>query len=111
MVLAFSQAYVLHQVILEKQANKLMANGNTRGDMAKKMTLDLTGVVSPMDLLKCNACLAAMAPGDNLEAILEDVEVVGNVTQIVLRSNDDILYRRKGPDGICVGIRQVPRQY
>jgi TusA-related sulfurtransferase len=79
--------------------------------MAKKLTLDLTGVVSPMDLLKCNACLAAMAPGDILEVILADAEVVENLTMIILRSDDEILYRRKAPDCICVGIRKGPRRY
>ncbi len=77
--------------------------------MANKMTLDLTGVVSPMDLMKCNACLTAMAPGDILEVILADAEVVENLTMIVLRSNDDILYRRQTPDRIFVGIRKGPR--
>jgi TusA-related sulfurtransferase len=80
-------------------------------DMAKKMTLDLTGVVSPMDLLKCNACLTAMAPGDILEVTLADVEVVENLTMIILRSNDEILYRQQTPDRICVGIRKGPRRY
>ncbi len=53
------------------------------------------GVVSPMDLLKCNACLTAMAPGDILEVTLADVEVVENLTMIILRSNDEILYRQQ----------------
>jgi TusA-related sulfurtransferase len=80
-------------------------------DMAERMTLDLTGVVSPMDLLKCNACLTAMAPGEILEVILADAEVVDNLTMIVLRSNDEILYCQHHLDRICVGIRKGPRQY
>jgi len=79
--------------------------------MANKMTLDLKGVVSPMDLLKCNACLTAMAPGDILEVILADAEVVDNLTMILLRSNDEILYRQQTRDRICIGIRKGPRQY
>lgn len=79
--------------------------------MTKKMTLNLKGVVSPMDLLKCNACLTAMAPGDILEVILADAEVVDNLTMIILRSNDEILYRQHTRDSICLGIRKGPRQY
>jgi TusA-related sulfurtransferase len=80
-------------------------------DMAKKMTLDLKGVVSPMDLLKCNACLASMAPGDILEVILADAEVANNLTMILLRSNDEILYRLNTQDSICIGIRKGPSQF
>jgi TusA-related sulfurtransferase len=79
--------------------------------MTKKMTLNLKGVVSPMDLLKCNACLTAMDPGDILEVILADEEVVNNLTTILLRSNDEILYRQHTRDSICIGIRKGPRQY
>jgi TusA-related sulfurtransferase len=80
-------------------------------DMANKMTLDLKGVVSPMDLLKCNACLTAMAPGEILEVILADAEVVDNLTMILLRSNDEILYREQTRDSTCIRIRKGPRQY
>jgi TusA-related sulfurtransferase len=80
-------------------------------DMANKMTLDLKGMVSPMDLLKCDACLTAMDPGDILEVILADEEVVGNLTTILLRSNDEILYHQQTRDSICIGIRKGPRQY
>ncbi|MCF8074926.1 MAG: sulfurtransferase TusA family protein [Desulfotignum sp.] len=79
--------------------------------MANKMILDLKGLVSPMDLLKCNACLTAMAPGDILEVILADAEVADNLTTILLRSNDEILYRQHTRDSICIGIRKGPRQY
>lgn len=111
MILFVPEACRLQHKILEIQTSRRVVKGNTGGDMAKKKTLDLTGVVSPMDLLKCNACLTAMSPGDILEVILADAEVVENLTMIVLRSNDEILYRRKIPDRICVGIRKGPRRY
>jgi TusA-related sulfurtransferase len=80
-------------------------------DMTAKITLDLKGVVSPMDLLKCSACLTAMETGDVLEAVLADVDVVKHLTMIILKSNDEILYQRQTPDGICIGIRKGPRRY
>ncbi len=79
--------------------------------MAAKITLDLKGVVSPMDLLKCSACLTAMDTGDILEAVLADADVVKHLTMITLRSNDEILYQRQTQDGICIGIRKGPRPY
>lgn len=77
--------------------------------MATKITLDLTGMVSPMDLLKYNACLKSMETGDILEVILADADVVKDLTMIVLRSEDDILYQRQTEDRICTGIRKGPR--
>lgn len=79
--------------------------------MTKKMTLNLKGMVSPMDLLKCNACLTAMNSGDILEVILADEEVVSNLTMILQRSDDEILYRRHTRNSFCIGIRKGPRQY
>lgn len=79
--------------------------------MAAKITLDLKGVVSPMDLLKCSACLTAMDTGDILETVLADADVVKHLTMIILKSNDEILYQRQTQDGICIGIRKGPRSY
>ena len=80
-------------------------------DMTAKITLDLKGVVSPMDLLKCSACLNAMETGAVLEAVLADADVVKHLTMIILRSNDEILYQRQTRDGVCIGIRKGPRTY
>lgn len=79
--------------------------------MTAKITLDLKGVVSPMDLLKCSACLSAMDTGDVLEAVLADTDVVRQLTMITLKSNDEILYQRQTLEGICIGIRKGPRRY
>jgi TusA-related sulfurtransferase len=78
-------------------------------DMTAKIILDLKGMVSPMDLLKCSACLTSMDTGDILEAVLGDADVVENLTAIVLKSSDEIIYRRQTKDSICIGIRKGPR--
>ncbi len=92
-------------------AEKLAEKCTIGAGMTAKITLDLKGVVSPMDLLKCSACLTAMETGDVLEAVLADADVVKHLTMIILRSNDEILYQRQTRDGICIGIRKGPRSY
>ncbi len=79
--------------------------------MTAKITLNLKGVVSPMDLLKCNACLQSMDTGDILDVLLADADVVKNLTMIIFRSNDEVLYQRQTKEGICIGIRKGPRSY
>lgn len=64
-----------------------------------------------MDLLKCNACLQSMDTGDILDVILADADVVKNLTMIIFRSNDEVLYQRLTKEGICIGIRKGPRPY
>ncbi|MBS1238092.1 MAG: Sulfurtransferase TusA, partial [Deltaproteobacteria bacterium] len=39
-------------------------------------TLDLTGVVSPICLLKCKSALSRLNPGEVLEVMVQDEEVV-----------------------------------
>ncbi len=74
--------------------------------MAAKLVLDLRGIVSPLDLFKCKSRLSAMAKGERLEVILKDEEVAKTLATIILRSEDELLYHRKQPDCICLGIRK-----
>lgn len=92
-------------------AGKPAEKGIIGVEMTAKITLDLKGVVSPMDLLKCSACLTVMDTGDILEAVLADADVVKQLTMIILKSNDEILYQRQTQNGICIGIRKGPRRY
>lgn len=43
--------------------------------MAATIKLDLRGVISPLDLLKCKSCLTSMEEGDLLDLILGDEDV------------------------------------
>lgn len=72
--------------------------------MAEKNVLDLRGIVSPLDLLKCKSCLNAMKKGECVEVILDDDDVAKNLTLIIERSNDELLYSRNAHDCICIGI-------
>lgn len=74
--------------------------------MTAKMALDLRGVISPLDLLKCKACLNSMKEGEILDLILGDEDVVQDLITIVQRSQDRILYTQKKESHICLGIRK-----
>ena len=77
--------------------------------MAATIKLDLRGVISPLDLLKCKSRLNAMQEGDLLDLILGDEDVAKDLITIVQRSGDQILYRRKKRNHICLGIQKGKR--
>lgn len=74
--------------------------------MASKIVLDLKGVISPLNLLKCKSCLKSMEKGDILEVILTDVDVVQDLILIIKRSRDEVIYKKKKTDSICLGIKR-----
>lgn len=77
--------------------------------MTSSTTLDLRGVISPLNLLKCKSCLSAMDEGDVLDVLLGDMDVVKDLKMIVHRSWDDVVYTRKRVDCVCLGIKKGPR--
>jgi TusA-related sulfurtransferase len=77
--------------------------------MASKIILDLKGVISPLNLLKCKSCLKSMENGDILEVMLADIDVVRDLIMIVKRSQDEVVYKKKMVDCICLGIKRGPR--
>lgn len=74
--------------------------------MPQKQSLDLKGVISPLDLLKSKSSLASMSKGEILEIILADEDSAKDLITIVRRSDDELLYHRKEKCGICIGIRR-----
>jgi TusA-related sulfurtransferase len=74
--------------------------------MTSKIVLDLRGVISPLNLLKCKSRLKAMEKGDILEVILADMDVVQDLIMIIKRSRDDVVYKKKKADCICLGIKK-----
>ena len=74
--------------------------------MTSKNVLDLRGVISPLNLLKCKSCLKSMDKGDVLEVLLTDIDVVQDLRVIVQRSKDEVVYTKKGPDCVCLGIKK-----
>jgi TusA-related sulfurtransferase len=79
--------------------------------MTAKIILDLRGVISPLNLLKCKSCLKSMEKGEILEVMLADRDVVKDLTLIVKRSNDEVIYKNKAGDGIRLGIQKGSRSY
>ncbi|MCD4677700.1 MAG: sulfurtransferase TusA family protein [Desulfobacula sp.] len=74
--------------------------------MASKIVLDLRGVISPLNLLKCKSRIKSMEKGDVLEVMLTDIDVVQDLIMIVKRSNDEVIYKKKKADCICLGIKK-----
>ena len=60
----------------------------TKQEMASK--LDLIGVVSPICLLKCKSALSRLHPGEVLEVMVQDEEVVESLSMIVKQSQDSL---------------------
>jgi len=56
--------------------------------MEMASTLDLIGVVSPICLLKCKSALARLDPGEVLEVLMQDQEVVESLSMILKQSED-----------------------
>jgi TusA-related sulfurtransferase len=79
--------------------------------MTAKIILDLRGVISPLNLLKCKSCLKAMEKGEILEVMLADRDVVKDLILIVKRSNDEVIYKSKAGAGIRLGIQKGSRNY
>ena len=74
--------------------------------MTSKKTLDLRGVISPLNLLKCKSCLNSMEKGNVLEVLLTDIDVIQDLRMIVQRSQDEVVYTRKRVDAVCLGIKK-----
>ena len=64
------------------------------------MELNLSEIVWPICLLKCNATLQQMKPGDYLLIIVEDADVVENLIQIIT-SYSDLCHEVDQRDGTC----------
>jgi len=50
-----------------------------------------------------------MEKGDILEVMLADVDVVRDLIMIVKRSRDEVIYKKKMADCICLGIKRGSR--
>ncbi len=74
--------------------------------MAKKIRLNLKGIISPLDLLKCKARLTAMEKGDLLEVLLRDREAADRLATLIRRSGDELCNVTQGQDEICLCIRK-----
>jgi len=68
--------------------------------------LDLRGVITPLNLLKCKSRLESMKEGDFLKVMLTDIDVVQDLTTIVQRSCDEIVYKKEEPDCIYLKIKK-----
>jgi len=53
-------------------------------------TLNLIGVVSPICLLKCKSALSRLTPGDVIQVMVQDEEVVESLSMILKQSQDSM---------------------
>ena len=79
--------------------------------MASKNVLDLLGVISPLDLLKCKTCLKSMEKGEIIEVVLADEDVVKNLISVIQRSKDEIIYTKKENGNMRLGSKKGTRSY
>jgi len=68
--------------------------------------LDLIGVVSPICLLKCKSALARLNPGEVLEVIVQDDEVVKSLSTILKQSHDRMEAFTKEGECFRISIRK-----
>jgi TusA-related sulfurtransferase len=62
-------------------------------------TLDLRGVICPLNFVKAKIALEPLAEGDTLEILLDDGEPVRNVPRSLREDGDEIVSLEKAPEG------------
>jgi tRNA 2-thiouridine synthesizing protein A len=74
--------------------------------MEMASTLDLIGVVLPICLLKCKSALSRLNPGEVLEVMVQDEEVVESLSMILKQSQDSMESFTKEGDCFRISIRK-----
>ena len=68
--------------------------------------LNLVGVVSPVCLLKCQSALNLLKPGEVLEVMVQDPEVVNNLQKIIERSANQVVKTERKDEYFQIFIRR-----
>jgi len=68
--------------------------------------LDLIGVVSPICLLKCKSALSRLNPGEVLDVLVQDEEVVESISMILKQSQDRMEAFSKEGECYRISIRK-----
>jgi len=68
--------------------------------------INLVGVVSPVCLLKCQSALNILKPGDMLEVMVQDPEVVNNLQKIIERSANQVVKTERRDEYFQIFIRR-----
>jgi len=86
----------------------------------KPMEINLSDMVWPVCLLRCNEILARLQPGETLSIIVSDPDMVNNIL-LLIKSQPDLQYnkslesgsyritvnrRRVNPDGVAEPVRE-----
>jgi TusA-related sulfurtransferase len=69
-------------------------------------TLDLIGIVSPICLLKCKSALSRLNPGELLEIMVQDEEVIASLAMILKQSPDSMESFNKEGECFRISIRK-----
>ena len=68
--------------------------------------INLVGVVSPICLLKCQSALDMLKPGNVLEVMVQDPEVVCNLQKIIERSANQVIKTEQNDEYFQIFIRR-----
>ena len=71
------------------------------------IVLDLSGVVAPIGLLKCNCILADLQPEESLVVLIQDPDVLNDLSAIVSRSDHLTLEKAREKDHYRVSIAKI----
>ena len=74
--------------------------------METASTLDLIGVVSPICLFKCKSALSRLDPGEVIEIVVQDEEVVESLSMILKQSQDSMESFTKEGECFRISIRK-----
>ena len=74
--------------------------------MEMASTLDLIGIVAPICLLKCKSALSRLNPGEVLDVLVQDEEVVESLSMILKQSQDRMEAFSKEGESYRISIRR-----
>ena len=74
--------------------------------MTSKLEINLVDTVSWLSLLKCKDVLSKMALGEVLEVLINDLEVIEDLTKIINRSQDQLLQTLREEDNYRIRIKK-----
>ena len=79
--------------------------------MNPKSELCLTQVFSPFSLLLCKNALYQLEAGEEIEVLMGDPEAISDLTRIIERSTDRILYKTAEDGYFRIRIQKGPSEF
>jgi TusA-related sulfurtransferase len=86
---------------------KEKVTGNEEAEMSSNAKLDLTEVFWPESLFQCKSTLAALDPGNEIDILVNDLDVVKNLSQIIEHSQCTILNQNRTGNFYLMHVRKI----